>query len=439
VISTDAEGLLTPLISKFNHERVESGGKVIGINVVAMPSGQAADDIGNVLRPVIWTPASSAWSMFVNDDWYDIDVPSLVWSPEVVAVWRTEADRLGLGNTMSFADLASLVTSHDLDFGHTDPNISTSGLFAVLSEFSFFSERAPGDLTLDDISRPRAQESIREFESAIVHYVDIADTFAREWCQHGVSFASAAYMQETTLIGFNHARRTQLREVYVSDFPLVADYPLIMLSGPWVSAEEAEAARVFGSWLDGHLDGYAGVVDSGFRRGTQVVPDEELGADPTEPNAPRPPLPNTGLLREMQRTWSELRRPANVMLVADESQQMAAQGNEQLLKDSLFDFLACPGSGEEAGDRVGMITFGGRRDSQSAHAFRLPTSTQAASLSERPSRRSRLKVVQRFGMPSIRRLKLRGSATPVLSTRSSCLHTVLMTAARSIRESWRPS
>jgi Ca-activated chloride channel family protein len=359
VISPDADALLTPLISKFNSERIRSGGKVIKVTAVPVASGKAAADMGNVLRPVMWTPASSAWSELLNDSWFAIDVPSLVQSPEVVAIWKTEADRLGLGNTIGFAQLAGLIRTDQLDFGHTDPNSSTSGLFAVLSEFSFFSEKEPANVTPDDVSLPAVQAGVRKLESATVHYVDIARDFAHEWCQYGVSFAAAAYMQETTLIGFNQSCQTQLRAVYVTDFPFAADYPFIVLTGPWVSADETEAAKVFGAWLDTHLEGNSSVRVNGFRRGTHIVPGEASGADPKQPGAPRPPLPNAGVLRQMQRTWSELRRPANVVLVADESQQMAVQGKEELMKDALLEFLACPGSGEEAGDRVGMITFGG--------------------------------------------------------------------------------
>jgi Ca-activated chloride channel family protein len=358
VISPDAETLLTPLVSDFNRQRIESNGQVIRVTVVPTPSGKAATDMGNSLRPVMWTPASSAWPEFVSDAWWRTSVRSLFESPELVAVWKTEADRLGLANTIGFADLAHLVAAHELHFGHTDPGSSTSGLFAVLSEFSFFAEKAPADLTVDDVSLPLVRENVRNFEGATAHYVDIARDFADEWCQYGVGFASAAYMQETTLIGFNQSCRTQLRAVYVTDFPFVADYPLVTLTGPWVDDAEAEAARVFGGWLDKRLAEDPKVGASGFRRG-KTVPDEGSGADPAQPTEEPPSLPNVGLLRQVQRAWSELRRPANVMLVADESQHMAVQGKEELLKEALFRFLACPGSGEEAGDRVGMITSGG--------------------------------------------------------------------------------
>jgi Ca-activated chloride channel homolog len=359
VISPDAESLLSPLVESFNDERHESHGKVIEVGLASESSGDAAHDMGDALRPVMWTPASSAWAELVTKRWIRIGVRSLVWSPEVVAIWKTEADRLNLGSSIRYADLAALIASRELAFGHTDPNSSTSGLFALLSEYSFFAQKRPADLSLDDVAQPSVRAGVRNLEWNTVHYVDIARMFADEWCEYGVGFASAAYMQETTLVDFNKRCETQLRAVYVTDFPFVADYPYLVLAGPWVSEEQKEAAGVFGAWLENSLAADPKLAESGFRRGKQIVPDEESGAVPTQPTAPAPPLPNAGLLRTIQRGWSELRRPGDVMLVVDESQHMAAEGKEELAKDALQDFLACPGEGKEADDRVGLITFGG--------------------------------------------------------------------------------
>lgn len=359
VISPDAEEVLTPLISEFNGERMKSNGKVIRVTTLPESSGRAAAGIGHEFRPVIWTPASSAWAEMVDKGSVEIGVRTLFQSPEVLAVWKTEADRLHLGSSIQFKKLADLVASHELAFGHTDPGSSTSGLFAVVSEFSFYSGKRPADLTLEDLSHPRVAESVRNFEWNTVHYVDIGRDFADEWCQYGFAFASAAYMQETTLIGFNRRCRNQVRAVYVTDYPFVADYPYLVLTGSWVSEEEGEAADVFGAWLKGRLAADPALAKSGFRSGDEVVPSVTSGADPMQPASPPPALPDAALLRAMQDGWSQLRRAANVMLVVDESQPMAIEGREELAREALRGALACPGTDPEADDRVGMITFGG--------------------------------------------------------------------------------
>jgi Ca-activated chloride channel family protein len=264
----------------------------------------------------------------------------------VLAVFKTEADRLLLPKSLRFEELVDLVRSGQLEFGHTDPRSSTSGLYAVLSEFSFFSGKKPGDLTLDDISNFDTRRKVRAFEWKTVHYVDIANVFAAEWCRYGVGFASAAYMQETTLNGFNARCRTQLRAVPIADSPFVADYPFIVLRAPWVSKEEQDAAEVFGGWLEARLAAHPNLAASGFRRAKK--------ADATSRR-----LANAEALKAMQEAWSEVRRPANVLLLVDESQRMALQGKEELVREALLQFFTCPGNGSEADDRVGMITFGG--------------------------------------------------------------------------------
>ena len=66
VASSDAEPVLAPLVEEFNDEHVRSDGNVIRVRLSSAPSGQAAEEIGKSMRPVIWTPASSAWTRFVG-------------------------------------------------------------------------------------------------------------------------------------------------------------------------------------------------------------------------------------------------------------------------------------------------------------------------------------------------------------------------------------
>lgn len=368
VFSPDATPVLVPLVAEFNGQRVKSTGKVIRVTTLPQASGKATAGMGTEFRPVIWTPATSAWVGMVKVGWTDIGVPSLFRSPEVLAVLKTEADRLDLPSSIEFGRLAELVSTRALTFGHPDPRISTSGLFAALSEFSFYAGKPPAALTLRDLSRPRARENVRKFESNTVHYLDIGGAFAEEWCRYGVGFASAAYMQETTLVDFHKQCRTRLQAVYVTDYPFVANYPYVMLTGPWVSGEERKAAEVFGAWLDNRLSADPKLAESGFRRGDTIGPDSSSGADPAQPAAPAPRLPDARLLSAVQDGWSRLRRPANIVFVVDESQRMAIEGKEELVRESVRSALACPGADPRADDRVGMITFGGN----GAHLVQTP-------------------------------------------------------------------
>ena len=64
--------------------------------------------------------------------------------------------------------------------------------------------------------------------------------------RHGLGYASAAAMEETTLIDFNRdaGDGERLVAVYPEEGTFVSDNPLITLQGDWVTpAEQARAPR----------------------------------------------------------------------------------------------------------------------------------------------------------------------------------------------------
>ncbi len=105
----------------------------------------------------------------------------------------------------------------------------------------------------------------------MAHYVDIADDFKDQWCKYRQDFADAAYIQETTLLGFNEDCGQQLDAIYRKDVHLVADYPFVVLNVPWVSSSgvQQEHRRLSGEWLDDRLSSDCKlVIDAKFRKGT---------------------------------------------------------------------------------------------------------------------------------------------------------------------------
>jgi Ca-activated chloride channel family protein len=346
----DADALLQPLITAFNRSDVRDGGSRIRVEPEAVASGKALSHLDE-LRPSAWTPASSLWGLLGGEG----RGRSLVQSPQVVAVWKEEADRLGLASSESFARILDLVQAGELRFGHTDPNVSTSGLSAVISEYYALTGKTGPSLTSRDVRE--AREAIPRVEGAIVHYADIAGTFAQQWCRYGSLYASAAYMQETTLLQFNKDCQDQLEAIYPSDFSFVADYPYIVLTDGWVSPEQREAAETFGSWLSGALARNPGrVLSNGFRRGASVTPGTGHGAHPDLPAGPPPLSPRAEVLAAMQRSWSELRRAVHIVLVLDGSDLAGGVGELASEKEAVRSFLSCPlWDRHPSGDKVGMI------------------------------------------------------------------------------------
>jgi Ca-activated chloride channel family protein len=364
VYSTDAADLLEEPIRAFNDEMVEVDGRPVHVTGEAVPSGDARTLIrSGGLQPTAWTPASSMWGRLIKSDRVGVRVEeverSLVQSPQVVVIIGPKADDLNIESVGTLEDLLERA-KEDITLAHTDPNVSTSGLSAVLSEFSIAASIKPHKLASKDVDRDAVEEEVRGMEMSMSHYVDVAKDFADIWCEHATQIADGAYMQETTLLKDIRGRKGDCERyvpVYPSDVSLVADYPLLVLDAPWVSEERAEGARVFSSWLEERLaHDCPHVRTSGFRKG-DCVPGgvrRDLPADVVDP-------PPGKVLAKIQRAWSQLRRPANVMLVVDQSKGMGPGGRLRRVREAISSpharrqpFVDCP----VERDRVGLIAFG---------------------------------------------------------------------------------
>ncbi len=370
VFSLDAEQLLKRPIQDFNRARVESGGKVIHVDWTSSASGEALDRMAE-LRPAAWTPASTLWVRlldFRDPGWAAARNPSLVRSPQVIGVWKLIATALRANGSFQFKRFLDLARSGvdiggegPLRWGHPDPHVSTSGLSAVVAEFYLASSKEGQGLTIDDVQNPSVREEVGRMEQSIVHYGDIAKDFADAWRIHGPSYASAAYMQETTMTNFNCKYAEPVVPIYPAEGTFVADYPYVVLHAPWATREQQAAAALFGRWLNDHLNpGVAGA--NGFRRGSSGA--KSIGrcglVDPSQPRKVLTP-PSGEVVAAIQQAWDDLRKPANIMLVVDKSDAMAGQGWMPFAQQALHSFLDRPGFDKrERRDGIGLMTFDAR-------------------------------------------------------------------------------
>jgi Ca-activated chloride channel family protein len=225
--------------------------------------------------------------------------------------------------------------------GHTNPGFSTSGLSAVASEYYAVTEKQSG-LSLADVRRPAVRAAVRTIERSIVHYGETAADLTDQMDRYGLAYAHAVYVQETTVTEFNEQREqaTRLVPIVPADGTFVADYPLIVLDAPWVSARERAAAQSFRSWLVPRITA-KNAAESGFRlrRPTGLTELE---------------LPNTEVLAEIRDAWHEDRKPANIVLVVDTSSSMGEAGRLDAAKQALLSFL----NELSPEDRVALVTSG---------------------------------------------------------------------------------
>jgi Ca-activated chloride channel family protein len=342
VYSTEKQGLIRPLVARFNAQRHVLGARTVVVDARSIASGAAETQIAaGHLQPVVWSPASSLWAQLLN---FEADrrlapahTASIARTPLVIAMWEPMARALGWPEAqLGFSDLLRLARARQWsavghpEFGrfnlvHTNPDFSTSGLSAVAAEYYAATGKRRG-LTERDVEDSAARRTIRALERSIVHYGDTTPFVAAQMRREGPGYASAAVMEETTLRSFNRTRGTRDRLValYPKEGTFFSDNPFIVLSAPWVSRDEARAARLFERFILGQVTD-ATAAAGGFRPRDAAQTTSGAGADPAvDLRQPRHllALPAPRVLAVIRRTWRLDRKPARILLVVDTSSSM---------------------------------------------------------------------------------------------------------------------
>jgi Ca-activated chloride channel family protein len=374
--SPEKEKMLVPLIKRFNEEGREADGKKLFVKGDVVSSGDAQKQIvAGRLKPTVWSPSSSFWGRLVNlqsdSGLVADDNPSIVRTPLVIAMWRPMAQALGWPRKqVDFKQIIKLATAPDgwasvgAQFGpfkyvHTNPDFSTSGASAVAASYFAFAGKREG-LTNADIAR--AAPSVKKVESSIVHYGDTTLFIAEQLKEHGQGYASAVAMEEATLLEFNRtqpAGSPKLVALYPAEGTFVSDNPYQIMNGPWVTAAHRDGAEQFQKFLADELTPET-AGRFGFRPGDDEKQPEGLvskanGADPAQPKIELK-VPEPKVLDRILSTWRRDRKPANVLVVLDNSGSMGDENKLEHAKDGLRGFLreAAPQ------DRIGLMKFSAR-------------------------------------------------------------------------------
>jgi Ca-activated chloride channel homolog len=373
VYSPEKEKLLTPLIKRFNDDKHKAGGKQVFVEGQIVSSGDAERQIvKGQLKPTVWSPASSFWGRLADQQTDSqivaADNPSIVRTPLVIAMWKPMAQALGWPRKqIDFKQIIKLATAPNgwasvgAQFGpfkyvHTNPDFSTSGAEAVADSYYAFAGKREG-LTNADVAR--VAPNVKKVESAIVHYGDNTLFIADQLRKHGQGYASAVAMEEVTLLDFNRSQppgSPKLVALYPAEGTFVSDNPYQILNAPWVSSAHRDGAEQFQEFLAKEITTeLAG--DQGFRSGDPKAKPRGLvstsnGADPSQPKIELK-VPEPKVLERLLSTWRRDRKPANVLLVLDNSGSM---GDENKLEQAKSGLLAFFGQAAPQ-DRIGLMKF----------------------------------------------------------------------------------
>ncbi len=371
VYSLEKENMLKPLIKRFNSERHASDGRPVFVDAKPVASGEVETRIARgTLKPTIWSPASSFWGRLLNHETdrklVPDENPSIVRTPLVIAMWKQLADAYGYPRRkLGYKDLGELATGGWAAVGkpqfgpfkyvHTNPDFSTSGLSAVSASYYAAAGKKEG-LTEADVAKARDQ--VRRLERSIVHYGDTTSFVAQEMRKHGLGYASAVAMEEITLLELNRdaGDGARLVAIYPEEGTFYSDNPLITLQADWVSEEQRRAADVFAAFLAETITPEV-AGRGGFRPADQAkAPAGLVAADPgVDPAQPERVLsvPEPRVLAKIRAAWRNDRKPANVMMVFDNSSSMGEENKIEQAKEGLKAFfrVAAPQ------DRIGLTKF----------------------------------------------------------------------------------
>jgi Ca-activated chloride channel homolog len=347
------------------------GGRCIEVVVNSRSSGEAMAALARGWRksadgprPDVWSPASSAWVRLLqqrtsntNHAGFNLvpeDPPSIVATPLVVAMPRPMAEALGWPRKqLGWADLLDLSRNRQgwREFGHpewgvfqlgkTNPNFSTSGLNATIGTF-FAATGRTSDLTARDVAAPGVRAFVAGVEQSVVHYGDTTLTFLSNLQRaddrgRGLSYISAVAVEEKSVWDYNQGNpsgdpatlgkhpkpHVPLVAIYPREGTLLSDNPYVVLPAPWVDGAKRKAAADFLAYLQSG-SAQARFERAGFRnylgRPGPLITEANGLLPGHQVTLLSPPAP--AVVDQVLTSWTELRKPAKVLLVIDVSGSM---------------------------------------------------------------------------------------------------------------------
>ncbi len=365
--SQEKSALLGQIAAEYNASGPSMDGRCARVSVERVASGTAEKALARGWDtrvdgpyPDVWAPAATSWTLLLRQDraarnaaslLSDQTAPSIMQSPLVIAMPRKMAVALGWpAASIGWRTILELARDPNgwatkghpewgqFRLGKTNPRISTSGLHALIG--AYFAKTAPRSPVESDLSDPEVLDFVRGVESSVVHYGDAVSTFlvnmlAADKLDAALTYVSAIAMEEKQVWDYNHGNpRSQPRStdlppkeplvaVYPSEGTLMADHPYVILNAAWVT----DSKRKVGAAFLAHLltpEVQKRFTAAGFRdylgnAGPEISPDD--GLLPGQPSLKlNPPAPV--VIEGIQRSWTDLRRKARLLIAIDVSETM---------------------------------------------------------------------------------------------------------------------
>lgn len=271
---------------------------------------------------------------------YQKYIPEIIESPLVAStpmVFMAQTDiARGLRKVPDpYKALVTAKTHRDIDptappltvnYVHTAPTRSNSGLQTLVAQFVSVSGKRPEQLTVADVQK--FQPQIQQIQSKITRYGVSTNSLAKAIVTNGPFWASVGSVYESSVIAANASLQPgqQRYEAVYPKMTFSSNMRAILPNAPWVSADEKVAAQKFITYLRSpEIQNIA--TSLGLRPGTPGIAlgakfSPEFGVDPqAKYDSLRPPQPE--VVEAMLKSWQEYaKKPSLVVVVVDSSGSM---------------------------------------------------------------------------------------------------------------------
>lgn len=353
------------------------------VNAIIAPSN------ANVYHPTIFQPSVSHWLALVNQqsgrDVFNLaDARATALSPVVIAMWesRVRAIQQQIGSEdIGWEDLLAVLNSPNgwedygvlagrraIYYGHTDPNVSSTGLSTTIAEYYTCAQQNGFDeprLSLAAVNDAAVQSCVQGIEQLVRHYSSRTEDFL-QYIAQGPDYLDMLALEETDLICLNtggqqgdqtcNKPQERLIAIYPEEGTFVHEHPFGIVAADWVTAEQQQAARVFTDFVL-TPDMQRLIMAEGFRPANPSVNleypfTEENGVDVNRPSALLN-VPSAETIIAIQQSWNVVKKQADILLVVDVSGSMETEGRLNQARESISVFL----NELESTTRIGLISF----------------------------------------------------------------------------------
>lgn len=264
------------------------------------------------------------------------EAPLLVNSPMVLMVPENlaapiakiaDAPYRALVNAQTFRDLDPTAPTQAINFVHTAPTRSNSGLQTLVTQFVEVSGKRPEQLTVDDVKR--YQNQVAKIQSKVTRYGTSTDALAKAMAINGPFWAALGSVYESSVIEANEIvppGQPKFKAIYPRA-TYSSNMRAILPRAPWVSEEEQQAAEKVIEFLRStpmqELAAQKGLRPGvpGVNLGVKFTPANGVETNPSYDSlrSPRPEVVDA-----MLKAWVEVaKKPSVVVAVIDSSGSMA--------------------------------------------------------------------------------------------------------------------